>query len=271
VQLVAATNQGRDQWITAFLTAFKHCADKAYVPKPEDWSDKETEVRQKLLAKLKEQSKINVITITKQEVGESVHLLDTGDRYVGAKMAKGVQGNGKLLFDSPQGSRYEGQLLNYNMHGKGVYFHNTGTRYEGEFRFGLMHGRGMVTGVLDGAVTVGLFARGLQHGPGTTLLLDGSVVDGVWEAGICQTLVKRPSVPTDEQIHTITDNLMAVFTFPSEKNMKTRKAQVTIKDFGVMVTYKSNGAIARERTKRLVWDKAMKITARMPDELEMSP
>jgi len=74
---------------------------------------------------------------------------------------KGVKDIQKLTF--PDGSNYEGQVLEGKPYGKGIQIHNNGDRYEGEWKDGLSHGKGYWYGA-DGHYIDGEWENDVQHG-----------------------------------------------------------------------------------------------------------
>lgn len=92
---------------------------------------------------------------------------------------------------------YEGDWLNNNMHGKGVYTWKDGRRYEGEYLNDKKHvdfksyylhsyfnnqGYGTYAWA-DGRKYVGEWKLGKQHGKGKYILLDNTIKTGQWEDG----------------------------------------------------------------------------------------
>lgn len=75
------------------------------------------------------------------------------------------------------GDRYEGDLLNDLMHGKGTYFWLDGRRYEGEWKDGKMHGRGKFYWPSKNWYD-GEFENGEKNGRGIYYYSDGSRYEG---------------------------------------------------------------------------------------------
>jgi hypothetical protein len=74
---------------------------------------------------------------------------------------KGVKGIQKLTL--PDGSSYEGQVVDGKPHGKGITLLENGDRYEGEFKKGFADGSGHYYGA-DGHDAKGQWENGLHHG-----------------------------------------------------------------------------------------------------------
>lgn len=72
----------------------------------------------------------------------------------------GAETIGKVTWIHPDKSKYEGELKDFKMHGKGVLITDDGTKYEGDFVDGRLHGYGTVT-TSDGKISSsGLWKNG---------------------------------------------------------------------------------------------------------------
>ncbi len=80
------------------------------------------------------------------------------------------------------GTRYEGDLVQGRMHGRGTYIWKSGTRYEGELVDGNFHGQGTMTWT-NGDRYVGAWANDVAHGFGTKTMADGRVYAGQFNDG----------------------------------------------------------------------------------------
>ena len=105
----------------------------------------------------------------------------------------------------PNGDKYEGQMVNDQMHGMGIYTAADGSVYTGQFRFGKPHGTGKLVFAngdvyqgefredrMEGQGTyvyangdryIGHFQNDLPHGEGAHILATGRVYAGRWENG----------------------------------------------------------------------------------------
>jgi curved DNA-binding protein CbpA len=105
----------------------------------------------------------------------------------------------------PNGDRYEGQMMQEQMHGMGIYTSADGTTYTGQFRYGKPNGQGKLvyangdsyTGdfvedrmqgrgtylYANGDRYIGQFQNDLPHGEGAHILTTGRVYAGIWENG----------------------------------------------------------------------------------------
>ena len=82
---------------------------------------------------------------------------------------------GKLTL--PDGSVYEGELVNGKPHGKGKKTFSSGGYYEGDFVDGKWHGKGKVAWV-EGDIYEGDWLEGKKHGKGKLTLANGEVYEG---------------------------------------------------------------------------------------------
>lgn len=82
---------------------------------------------------------------------------------------------------SPNGSTYDGDWLNDQRHGYGVWSRTDGTRYAGQWENDKPHGEGTIF-FADGTVYTGQWEEGKRNGPGTLTYPDGRKVSGNWAA-----------------------------------------------------------------------------------------
>jgi hypothetical protein len=105
----------------------------------------------------------------------------------------------------PNGNKYEGQMFQDQMHGRGIFTSSQGYVYTGEFKYGKPHGLGkliydngeqyegsLVNDMLHGKGKYlyangdryqGEFQNDLPHGQGVYILASGSIHSGLWENG----------------------------------------------------------------------------------------
>jgi hypothetical protein len=105
----------------------------------------------------------------------------------------------------PNGDKYEGQLFQEQMHGRGIFTSSEGYIYAGEFKYGKPHGLGklnydngdhyegcFVNDMLHGKGKYiyangdryqGEFQNDLPHGYGVYILANGKIFSGSWEKG----------------------------------------------------------------------------------------
>ncbi|MHC1745935.1 MAG: PDZ domain-containing protein [Negativicutes bacterium] len=84
-----------------------------------------------------------------------------GDRYEGDVVNGNLQGKG--VFTWANGDRYEGDFVNNRMHGKGILTYANGDRYEGEFVNSKYHGKGVLLHA-NGVRQEGTFIDGKYSG-----------------------------------------------------------------------------------------------------------
>lgn len=87
-----------------------------------------------------------------------------------------------LLFGRGSAEKYQGELLDGQPHGFGVWKHPSGVTYVGEFIDGQWSGRGTWTHP-DGIKYAGDWLSGEHHGRGTLILPGGARYDGEWVKG----------------------------------------------------------------------------------------
>ena len=82
----------------------------------------------------------------------------------------------------PDGSVYEGVLVDDKRHGEGKYTYADDDLYEGAWADGKRHGEGKYT-YADGELYEGAWADGKRHGQGKRTCADGDVYEGAWVDG----------------------------------------------------------------------------------------
>jgi len=98
------------------------------------------------------------------------------EAYVALKM-EGESVSSQRAITFYDGSRYEGQFKDGELHGHGILTFPDGSRYEGEFRNGQMNGKGTMT-FSSGSEYIGEFKDGALWGNGTITFPDGSLYEG---------------------------------------------------------------------------------------------
>ena len=105
----------------------------------------------------------------------------------------------------PNGDKYEGQMFQDQMHGRGIFTSSKGYVYTGEFRYGKPNGRGKLVydngdkyegnfledklhgqgkyNYANGDFYQGEFQNDLPHGQGIYVLENGNIYSGTWEQG----------------------------------------------------------------------------------------
>ena len=100
-----------------------------------------------------------------------------------------INGPGTLVWRSGRAgapdvvARYQGDLRDGRLDGKGVFVHRSGARYEGDWREGRMHGQGRLQ-LPSGDEYIGQFEDGRRSGHGRYVDRFGTVYDGMFAAGL---------------------------------------------------------------------------------------
>ena len=103
-----------------------------------------------------------------------------GDKYEGQMFQDQMHGRG--IFTSSQGYIYTGEFSHGKPHGLGKLVYDNGDRYEGSFLNDRLHGQGKYN-YANGDWYQGYFQNDLPHGQGIYILANGNVYSGVWEHG----------------------------------------------------------------------------------------
>ncbi len=136
------------------------------------------------------------------ENGKGVYVNEEGVRFEGNFVNGHLQGKRERIV-LPDGSYYEGRVVNGLANGKGVFIQKSGEKYLGQFKDGQYHGQGKRltaegdfyegefkedlydgNGTIrykDGLLYVGKFKKGKRHGAGT---LYKKMYDGVWDKDV---------------------------------------------------------------------------------------
>ena len=101
-------------------------------------------------------------------------------RYDGDMDDGDMDGRGELVL--PNGDRYKGKFDGGLKHGKGAYIWASGNRYDGEFLKGAIQGKG-VYAWSNGERYEGKFSKGLMHGKGEYIWVNGDRYEGEFRAG----------------------------------------------------------------------------------------
>ena len=116
---------------------------------------------------------------------ESVPGFDTqawpnGDKYEGQMFQDQMHGRG--IFTSSQGYVYTGEFKYGKPNGLGKLVYDNGDQYEGSFLNDMLHGKGKYI-YANGDRYQGEFQNDLPHGHGVYVLANGNVYSGSWENG----------------------------------------------------------------------------------------
>ena len=112
--------------------------------------------------------------------GFTTHVWPNGDKYEGQMVQKKMHGRG--IFTSTQGYTYTGEFRQGKPNGLGKLVYDNGDQYEGSFLDDMLHGQGKYS-YANGDWYQGEFQNDLPHGHGTYILANGSFHLGTWEKG----------------------------------------------------------------------------------------
>jgi hypothetical protein len=112
--------------------------------------------------------------------GFTTQVWPNGDKYEGQLFQDQMHGRG--IFTSSQGYVYTGEFRYGKPNGLGKLVYDNGDRYEGSFLEDMLHGRGKYN-YANGDLYQGEFLNDLPHGQGIYVLANGSVYSGTWEQG----------------------------------------------------------------------------------------
>lgn len=82
-----------------------------------------------------------------------------------------------MEYTYPSGSKYVGNIVNYNFEGSGIFYFSNGDVYNGEFKNDMFNGIGEYK-YKDGDRYVGFFVNDKFHGVGTYYYKDGCIEKG---------------------------------------------------------------------------------------------
>ena len=103
-----------------------------------------------------------------------------GDKYEGQMFQEKMHGRG--IFTCSQGYVYTGEFKHGKPNGMGRLVYDNGDKYEGGFLNDMLHGEGVYS-YANGDCYRGEFMNDLPHGHGVYILANGNVYSGKWEKG----------------------------------------------------------------------------------------
>jgi hypothetical protein len=112
--------------------------------------------------------------------GFTTQVWPNGDKYEGQMFQDQMHGRG--IFTSSQGYIYTGEFRHGKPNGMGKLVYDNGDNYEGHFLNDMLHGQGKYN-YANGDRYQGEFVNDLPHGQGIYILANGSVYSGTWEQG----------------------------------------------------------------------------------------
>jgi hypothetical protein len=126
---------------------------------------------------------------------------------------------GKIQFmkaNGRSGDYLEGEWLNGNLNGWGIYQHSSGAIYKGELKNGKSHGHGEFVDP-NGTKYVGEFKNDKRHGKGIISLPNGEAIAGIWENGKRQSENSETSNAlknSPDQDNSLKKDLVQRFSYP---------------------------------------------------------
>ena len=112
--------------------------------------------------------------------GFTTQVWPNGDKYEGQMFQDLMHGRG--IFTSSQGYVYTGEFRYGKPNGLGKLVYDNGDKYEGSFLDDMLHGKGKYN-YANGDLYQGEFRNDLPHGHGVYVLANGSIYSGTWEQG----------------------------------------------------------------------------------------
>ena len=112
--------------------------------------------------------------------GFTTQVWPNGDKYEGQMFQDQMRGRG--IFTSSQGYVYTGEFAHGKPNGLGKLVYDNGDQYEGSFINDRLHGQGKYA-YANGDCYRGEFQNDLPHGQGIHVLANGSIYSGLWENG----------------------------------------------------------------------------------------
>ena len=112
--------------------------------------------------------------------GFVTHVWPNGDKYEGQMFQNQMHGRG--IFTSSQGYVYTGEFKYGKPNGFGKLVYENGDQYEGSFENDMLHGAGKYI-YANGDRYQGEFQNDLPHGQGVYILANGNTYSGLWEKG----------------------------------------------------------------------------------------
>ncbi len=112
--------------------------------------------------------------------GFATRVWPNGDKYEGQVFQDQMHGRG--IFTSSQGYVYTGEFKYGKPSGIGKLVYDNGDQYEGSFVNDMLHGKGKYL-YANGDRYQGEFMNDLPHGQGVYILENGNIYSGLWENG----------------------------------------------------------------------------------------
>tara|TARA_Y100001936_G_scaffold24480_1_gene22374 strand:- start:164 stop:838 length:675 start_codon:yes stop_codon:yes gene_type:complete len=144
------------------------------------WRGKSTTYTKARQERKKNKAHVNHSSEEEKTPGFITHTWSNGDKYEGQMLQEKMHGRG--IFTCAQGYVYTGEFKYGKPNGLGKLVYDNGDEYEGSFRDDMLHGQGKYS-YANGDVYRGEFLNDLPHGHGVYVLANGKVYAGQWENG----------------------------------------------------------------------------------------
>ena len=144
------------------------------------WKGKSTTYSRARQNRRKPQGKEEYKNVKDNIPGFITHIWPNGDKYEGQMLQEQMHGRG--IFTCIQGYVYTGEFKYGKPNGMGKLVCDNGDKYEGSFSNDMLHGEGIYS-YANGDCYRGEFMNDLPHGHGVYILANGNVYSGKWEKG----------------------------------------------------------------------------------------
>ena len=152
--------------------------------KASGWKEKSTTFSKARQERKKNQPTKSTSSKTEHVLGFTTHIWPNGDKYEGQMLQSQMHGRG--IFTCTQGYVYTGEFKYGKPNGLGKLVYDNGDKYEGGFLNDTLHGRGKYS-YSNGDCYRGDFLNDLPHGHGVYVLANGNVYSGEWKNGSLAT------------------------------------------------------------------------------------
>ena len=164
-------------------TAYKKLTEfhiKRSFNEPSNWKGKSTTYSKACQNRKKSQGKEEYKNVKDNIPGFNTHIWPNGDKYEGQMLQEQMHGRG--IFTCTQGYVYTGEFKHGKPNGIGKLVYDNGDKYEGSFLNDMLHGEGVYS-YSNGDCYRGEFMNDLPHGHGVFILANGKIYSGKWEKG----------------------------------------------------------------------------------------
>lgn len=145
-----------------------------------EWKEKSTPFTKARQERNKTQPKDSPTPEKEKVPGFITFTWPNGDKYAGQMLNEQMHGRG--IFTCTQGYVYTGEFKNGKPNGLGKLVYDNGDKYEGTFLDDMLHGQGVYF-YANGDSYRGEFMNDLPNGHGVYVLANGNVYSGKWDNG----------------------------------------------------------------------------------------